>query len=347
MDHSIAYIGLDVHARTCTLAWRDEAGDIQGSSRFDTSAKELMAQVQDIDADRKLLTLEESSLAYWTARTLTGSVDRILVCDPRENPLISRSIRKGDGPDAKALARLLRMGELNEVYQPASDRRAVYKQACNHYMDLRDQQRKLKQKIKSRLRRWGLYHIEGSEVYSQSGREAYLERLEHPRIRSQVKSLYHLLDHVHEEKKAAKRAFFELGRSYPEVAEFQEMPGVGPVSAHTFDAIIQTPHRFASKQKLWRYSKLGIRKPTSDGAPVDREKLDAAGNGELKALSHRVWKEALKGDEANEISVSYERSLQRTNDKVHARLNTQRKVLATMWGLWKHETTYDPALFLG
>jgi transposase len=274
-------------------------------------------------------------------------VDEVVVCDARENYLISRSVRKGDEEDARALARLLRMGELKEVYQPENDRRALYKQACSHYMDLRDRQRELKQKIKSRLKRWGLFSIPGASVYSKSGRTRYLEELTHDRIRNQVEGLYEMLDHVSSQKKEARRELLELGRPFEEVHEFQKIPGLGPISAHTFDAYIQTPHRFATKQKLWRYCKLGIRKHESGERAVRRERLDPAGHGELKALSHRVVKEALRGDDENEVQQSFQASLQRTGEESHARLNTQRKVLATMWGLWKTETAYDPNLFLG
>lgn len=216
MGSQTAYIGLDVHSETCTISWMNSDGEIQGTDTFATSEKNLTEEVRAIEAQTKKLTLEESSLAFWTARTLTGEVDEVVVCDPRENHLISRSIRKGDEPDAKALARLLRMGELKKVYQPENDRRALYKQACSHYMDLRDQQRALKQKIKARLKRWGHLHIPGAGVFSQSGRGAYLDELDHDRIRSQVESLYDLLDQTHAEKKAARRQFLELGHQYPE-----------------------------------------------------------------------------------------------------------------------------------
>lgn len=347
MDISTAYIGLDLHSKTCTMSWRGPKGAVQETSTFDTCEQELTAQVKAIDAGTKLLALEESSLAYWTARTLSSVVDRVIVCDPRENPLVSRAVRKSDGADAKALARLLRLGELHEVYQPATDRRALYKQACNHYMDLRDQQRRYKQKIKARLTRWGLFNISGSSVYSKSGRQAYLEEISHDRIRTQVESLYRMLDRAHEEKARAREAFLELGRPFPEVQEFREIPGIGPIGAHTFDAIIQTPHRFATKQKLWRYSKLGIRQQTTGGEKITYEQLDQNGHGELKNLSHIAWAEACKEGKSNEVKTSYHRSLQRTNDEANARLNTQRKILATMWGLWKHQTPYDPDLFLG
>lgn len=345
MGSQTAYIGLDVHSETCTMSWMNSDGEIQGTDTFATSEKNLIEGVREIEAQTKKVTLEESSLAFWTARAVSREVDEVVVCDPRENHLISRSIRKGDEPDAKALARLLRMGELKEVYQPENDRRALYKQACSHYMDLRDQQRALKQKIKARLKRWGHLHIPGSSVFSQSGRDAYLDELDHDRIRSQVESLYNLLDQTHAEKKAARRQFLELGRQYPETQEFQKIPGIGPISAHTFDAYIQTPYRFATKQKLWRYCKLGIQKRSSGGNQIQREKLDSAGRGELKALSHRAVKEALGGEDKNEVQASYRASARRTDDETHARLNTQRKILATMWGLWKRSAAYNPNLF--
>jgi hypothetical protein len=64
---------------------------------------------------------------------LESVVDRTVVCDPRENYLISQSARKDDETGAKALARLLRLGEVKEVYQPENDRRALFKQAASHY----------------------------------------------------------------------------------------------------------------------------------------------------------------------------------------------------------------------
>lgn len=347
MEYSTTYIGLDIHCRTSTICWTDEEGQVLGRQTFRTSEEQLRMHLHDIDAKQKLLTLEESPLAFWTARTVADTVDRVLVCDPWENYLISRSVRKDDEADAEALARLLRMGELEGVYQPANDRRALYKQACKHYIDLRDRQRRLKQQIKARLKRWGHWQIPGKSVYSEEGRTAYLEELPHERIRTQVESLYQLLDLTHQEKQKARSELLELGRPYSEVREFQKIPGIGALSAHTFDAIIQTPHRFATKQKLWRYCKLGIRKRSSGGEPTQIERLDPRGHGELKVISDRAVRSAVGASGENEVKISYHRSLQRTGEETHARLNTQRKILATMWGLWKTESSYDPDLFLG
>ncbi|WP_263841471.1 hypothetical protein [Salinibacter sp.] len=107
MQDSASYIGLDVHSRTCTMAWMNGEGTYQGTTTFETSGENLREGVGHVKADKKAPGLEEGPLAFWNARVLEEAVDHLVVCDPLENYLISRSARKDDVADAKALARLL------------------------------------------------------------------------------------------------------------------------------------------------------------------------------------------------------------------------------------------------
>ena len=206
-----AYLGLDLHATTCTLGTMASDGTYLGHQQFPTSESELIPRVVGIDARHKHLAVEVSSLSRWAARTLDPYVDKVLVCDPRENRLVSQNARKSDAADAYALCQLLRLGELHEVYQSDDDHRAVFKAA----------------------------------------------------------------------------------------------------------AIIQTPHRFKTKQKLWRYSQLCIRSKTSNGKPLGYEELDPNGRSELKALSYRAWLAALRHS-GNEVETFFQQSLRRTNTFEHA-----------------------------
>jgi transposase len=211
---------------------------------------------------------------------------------------------------------------------------------------LRKQQVSLKQKTKATLRRWGVLSVEGQRVYSKEGRKDCLGRLDQPEVTAQLKGLYRMLDLALETQSEAKAQMKRLGSQYSEIGEFQEMPGIGPIGAHLSGAIVQTPHRFATKQKLWSYSGLGIRNQTSDGKPLGYEKLDSKGRTELKALSYRAWRSAIRHS-PNEVATFFEESVSRTGDRTHARLNTQRKILATLLSLWKHNSTYRPKRFLG
>ena len=324
----------------------DDDGTYRGHQHFPTAESHLISRVVQIQAKTKRLALEEGSLARWAACTLEPYVDEVLVCDPRENALISHNPHKSDAADAYMLCRLLRLGELKRVYQAREDHRALFKAAVQHYLDMRGQQVALKQKIKAQFRRWGVLRVEGYRLYANDGRQAYLDRLSHESIARQLGSLYLVLDATLAAQKQAKAQMLRLGKRYSEIATFQQVPGIGPIGAHLFDAFIQTPHRFKTKQQLWRYCRLGIRSKTSNGKPLGYQQLDPSGRSELKAVSYRAWLAALRQDD-NEVKTFFEQSLHRTGDRTHARLNTQRKILATLLSLWKHESAYSPTRFLG
>jgi hypothetical protein len=104
-----------------------EDGTYQGHQQFPTAESELIPRVSSVEASEKTLAVEASTLSRWAARTIDPYVDRVLVCDPRENYLVSRNARKSDVSDAYNLCRLLRLGELQEAYRAEEDHRAAFK----------------------------------------------------------------------------------------------------------------------------------------------------------------------------------------------------------------------------
>ena len=65
----------------------------------------------------------------------------------------------------------------------------------------------------------------------------------------------------------------------------------------------------------------------------------------LKEVSYHAWKGAITHKGGNEVKSFYARSLERTGDKRHARLNTQRKILEVLWTLWRRGLAYDAQRF--
>ncbi len=340
----IAYLAMDVHARNCVLGEMDGNGEFHGNCSFKTCEINIIKALKTIKAKRKYLVIEAGPLSNWVAQVANDHVTRVIICDPRENALIYKSSQKRDKVDTKKLCRLLRLNEFKEVYRPENDQRAIFKAAVQHYLDLRDQLKALKQKIKAMYRQWGVIDVFTESVYSVSGRDKFLNQLKHRPIYLQLKRLYTLLDTTADMKQDAQKSMTSLGRKYPEIKEFKKMPGMGIVGPHTFDAYIQTPHRFAKSSRLWKYCRLGITDHTSDGKPLGYRRLDKSGISELKAVSYRAFLSAIKGD--NEIRRFYLSSLKRTHDKKHARLNTQRKILSVMLSIWKKGSAYRAELFL-
>ena len=340
----IAYLAMDVHARHCTLGEMSTDGTFRGNREFITSEKNIINALKNIKAHKKYLAIEEGSLTFWTAQVANPYVTQVVTCDPVENALIYKSPQKADKVDTRKLCRLLRLGELKYVYQPQNDQRAIFKASARHYIDLRNQLTALKQKIKATFRYWGVIDCFTNSVYTAKGRHSYLKLLKHLPVREQLNRLYQLLDKAAAMKLAAKNAMIALGRKYPEIREFKKIAGISDVNAHIFDAIIQNPHRFASRSCLYKYCRLSVTDRSSDRKELGYKHLEKTGIGELKALSHRAFMAAIKGD--NEVKGFYLNSLKRTHNQVHARLNTQRKILSTMYSIWKKGDTYRPELFL-
>jgi len=323
----------------------DDSGTFRGTLNFATSEKNIIAALKSVKAKSKLLTIEEGTLTHWAAQVASPHVTQVIACDPRENALIFKSANKKDKVDTHSLCRLLRLGELKQVYHPQDDQRAIFKAAAQHYLDLRDQLTRLKYKIKAIYRHWGIVDVFSVSVYSPSGRNKYLKQLKHRPICNQLKRLYYLMDQTEAMRKSASDTLKQLGRKYPEIREFKKVPGIANINAHVFDAFIQTPHRFAKKNQLWKYCRLSITDRSSDGKPLGFKRLDSSGVGELKALSFRAYMAALRGD--NEVRRFFLASLNRTHSRKHARLNTQRKILTVMYSIWKKGVAYRAELFSG
>ena len=88
-----------------------------------------------------------------------------------------------------------------------------------------------------------------------------------------------------------------------------------------------------------------IKNSSSDGKPLGYQRLDRGGHGTLKAISYRAWLTALRRGRGP-VWEFYAHSLERTGNTVHARLNTQRKVLTTMLHLWRNNQEFDSQRFL-
>lgn len=344
MQASIAWLGLDAHAKSSVLAWIDDQGHRREHWRFPTSEPQLIKHLQRVPAVNKRLALEECGLGRWLAQAAGPHVQEVIVCDPRENYRISRHHHKCDEEDGYTLAHLHRLGALKKVWQPSSDARAVFKCAAQAYLDAVGRQTELKLQLKAHYRQWGVIPT-GSRVYGP-GRAQWLGLVKQAGVRAQLQLLYQILDVALELEGKSRRLMVGLGKEFPEIGRLQTVPGVGSIGAHLFVAFIQEPTRFVTQQQLFRYCRLGIRDRTSDGKPLGYQQLDRTGHGVLKSISYRAWLTAMKRSRGP-VYEFYRQSLARTGSPVHARLNTQRKVLSTLLVLWREGRDFDGQRFLG
>lgn len=340
---SIAWLGLDAHSKNCVLAHLDDHGTELKWWKLPTQPQPLIAQVQAIPATDKRLMLEESNLARWLGQLLKPHVQQLVVCDARRNHLISQDHHKHDRRDAFALARLFRLNEFKPVWQPTEPHRVLFKRSAQAYENAVQRQTRLKLQLKALFQHWGLFPT-GSTVFSKTGRAVWLKQLPYDALRAQAGILYELLDQALVSQSQTRRLLCQTGRPFPEVKRLRTIPGIGLVGAHLFVAYVQDPTRFRKFSQLTRYCRLGIRDRTSDDKPLGYQQLDRQGVGTLKAITYRAYLQAAKR-RSGPVWDAYQLSLRHTGSTTHARLNTQRKILLTLWTLWRTGREFDPETF--
>ena len=181
---------------------------------------------------------------------------------------------------------------------------------------------------------------------SWTGREDWIALMPENR-RHGLLLLYDLFDTAYGAWCEQLAEVVRLGRAYPEIARFQQVPGIGEVGSHVFSAMIEDPHRFRTSRQLLRFCALGITSRSSDGKPLGYERIDRTGRRELKTVAYHAWRTGVRaGQPCDAVRRFYLESKRRTGTARHARLNTERKILTTLWSMWRHDADFDPERFL-
>lgn len=339
---STLYCGLDAHSSTCTVGVMNKSGDVCDIETFPTSEENLVNYFNGLEGKLEI-HLEQSDLAGWIRYLLLEKVPkakRVVASDPKKLKWISKDPQKSDRKDSIKLADYIRMGRTEEVFHPEDEELALFKKTVQHYQSITQEQANIKKRIKSRLRVEGII-AKGKAPFSKEGRKLIFGNFEDNFRLKAIKQLYKHLDQTLETQEKALKLMEGHAKKFPIISRLQEIPGIGLILGCRFVAYVQNPHRFGSRSKLWTYSKLGICQKTSDGEPLGYEKLNPNGNGKLKDLSRIAVKNATGRGVDNGVNRFYRGSLDRTGDENHARLNTQRKILAVMLSMWKNGTEYD------
>lgn len=331
MQQSI-FIGLDLGSTRCQQTAVNADGSLSFSRSIPTSEQHLRSAFAKLSGDVRV-HLESGELAAWAHSIIKPLVSQIVVSHPRTLAWIAKDANKTDAIDARKLAELLRLNQVHPVYYEQSEMRRTFKQLVTHYEQLSRDQARLKSKIKARLRCVGIIRTD-SALFSNSGQSALLARFADEYGRAVFARLFAVLDQLLASLGEAKKQMIEFSRRFPEVALLQTAPGVGIITACRFVAYLQTPRRFSNKQKLWRYCRLGITRRESNGKRLAHPRLDVAGVGSLKDCSRKVFEAARRTKSNNSFKHFYEQSLENTKNAVHARLSTQRKILATLRAMW-------------
>jgi transposase len=339
---AVRYIGIDVHCQFCEGGVIDHLGIERGRFKVATCIPALIEAIGQVKRPRKLV-IEEGPLADWLYRHLSPCVDEMIVCDPYRNALVAKDGDKSDAIDWRKLADLCRGGYVKAVHQQQTLARSLLKQHVQLYHDRVRHRVSEANKIIWRVRRLGVFV---TETQLKEDREALISALPNdPIVRDDVRLLLKGYDLAGEQVRELRRRLIELGKKHPMVSAFCDLPGVSWVRATTFYAMVETPFRFASKQKLWKYAGIGLERRQSGSGPA-RLSVPQRCNRVLKSVLLGAAKSAAASKQ-NVFADQYQRWLDMNGSPRIARRNTARSLATTMWGMWKSGSVFDRRMIAG
>ncbi len=169
-------IGLDVHRDFCVVAICED-GVVRSAGRVPSTPEGLRTLAESLlPTDR--VALEVTGSCWEVARILEPHVDRVIVVSPDDTG-ITQARAKTDRLDARALARLLWLGELESVWMPDERCRVLRRRLARREQLVRARTR-AKNEIHAVLQRRlqgkppcsDLFRGQGSKVARRSGAPA-------------------------------------------------------------------------------------------------------------------------------------------------------------------------------
>jgi len=334
------YIGTDSHISTLDFKVVSETGKIKKAQKVATSAHNFLAFIKSVPKPRQVI-IEEGPLASWLLEICDRNGEKLVITDPKRNRWIGSSGKKEDAVDAEKLAQLARGGYIKEIHHPVGERRR-FRELMQAYHDTVRNTVRLKNKIKAKFIQNGI-NCSGETVYLPQYRQKWRQQLPQAAVLLVIlDSLWEQLDQIQQTEETILSEARLQAKKYPEIKLLDEIPGLGFINAATIVAIMETPHRFADKKKIWMYAGLGIDKDSS-GGKVYAEKLGREYNRLLKYTAKQAALAALKSD--NVFRRAYLEMTLRKGIASHLAESTiARDILATAWAIWKKGEHFNPEI---
>jgi len=339
------YVGLDAHAKTCTLGVMSRSGKRLRSMVVETNGRALVEAVKGISGDVHLC-LEEGTQSAWLHEILSPHTRELVVSVPEK-----KRGPKDDLRDAWSRADDIRVGRVQtRVYKAPKHLAGLRSAACAYRLGTRDVVR-TKNRLKAVFRSRGIRSDSG--VYEAASRDRWLKQL--PSGSRELACWFGgELDGLVPLRDEAEEWLRKEAKSHPIIRKLRTGPGMGPIRTAQLVAIVGTPHRFRTRRQFWSYCGLAVVTRSSsdwvrsrDGEWVRGQVYQTRG---LTRERHPVLKAIFKGAATSVIQQlpedplheHYERMLACGIKPNLAKLTVARQVAAIVLAMWKHQEVYDP-----
>lgn len=231
------YIAVDWAMKNMAIARMTAKSNKITTVDVDSSVKELQIYLKSLKGSI-ILTVEESTPAQWLYTELRDFVDKIVVCDPWRNKLLSEGA-KSDKIDAEKLVHLLRSGLLKEVFHSSDD--FIYlRKLISGYEDL------IKSGVCLKNQRSALYR-----ATNQTGKKDC--ELSNDVEIFVLKGVDKAISSYEKERLRYEKEFRRLTKKHSTIKHLQEIPGIGIVNSVKLVAGVVDAKRFKNRNRWLSY----------------------------------------------------------------------------------------------
>jgi hypothetical protein len=313
------YIAIDWSTTVMAIArlrtGLNEPRIIEGPSDI-TEVKHMLQSLKG----SKILTFEETTSAHWLYVELCDYVDRIIICDPFRNRLLSDG-PKTDKIDAGKLCYLLYSGLLKEVYHTISNL-YEYRRLVSAYEDI------VKTGVRLLNQKSALHRLLGKDP-AQSGNVT-------------ISFIVNYLDQgivwYHKAKEDYEKKFKFMCRHNKQLKQLRTIPGIGDIGAVKILATVINAHRFPNSGKYLSYCGLVKLDKISGKRSYGRKKPRYSRC--LKSVYKIAALAAIGGD--NPLREYYEYLINKGISQHNARHAIARYIARISYGILKSEKEYQP-----
>ena len=333
-------LGLDLGDRRSSLCLISAGGDILEEDQVSTTGEALTSLFQRLDPCR--VVLEACGHVHWIAKLADDRGHEVIVANPRELHLISKSGRKNDRNDARTLAKLGRVDP--ELLRPITLRGEACR-ATRALLNMRDQLVRMRTQLvthaRGQVKSFGgrIRKCSAESFHKQAG--ADVPEILHPVIDPMLGQLAALAATIRHYDKEIELVSKER---HPEIEVLRQVRGVGPILALAYAATIEDPERFSSSRTVGNYVGL-TPKLYQSGARAPELRISKCGDRLLRRLLVNAASYILGpfGGDSN-LRRFGERiaggGSQR--DKARARIAVARKLACLLHHLWRTGSAWDP-----
>jgi len=275
----------------------------------------------------KCLTFEETTTSHWLYTELNDHVNKIIVCDPYRNRLLSEG-PKNDKIDAEKLVQLLRADLLKEVFH-SSDKYIELRKIVSGYDDVIKAGVRLKNQRSSLFRAIQKDHkketsLENTiDIFVLSGIDKGIEAYEAERARYQ-------------------KEFSSLKKRHAKIRLVSNIPGIGEIGAVKIVSRIVDAHRFENRNHFLSYCGLVKLEKMSGGRSYGKKNPRFCRT--MKSVFKMAALATIGGN--NAISDYYQYLVTDKKYADHdARNAAARKIATITYGIMKSGKKYEPYNF--